>query len=52
MKTHARTLIIALAALGLGASIASLYVHYRMLTDPTYTSFCDVSETVSCEARL
>lgn len=52
MKTHARTLIIVLAALGLGASIAALYVHYQMLADPTYTSFCDVNETVSCEAVL
>jgi len=23
-------------------------VHYRMFADPTYTSFCDVSTTVSC----
>lgn len=52
MKAHARTLIIVLAALGLGASIAALYVHYQMLADPTYTSFCDVSATVSCEAVL
>ena len=52
MKTHARTLIIVLAALGLGASAAALYVHYQMLADPTYTSFCDVNETVSCEAVL
>ena len=52
MKTHARTLIIVLAALGLGASIAALYVHFQMLADPTYTSFCDVNETVSCEAVL
>ena len=52
MKTHARTLIIVLAALGLGASVAALYVHYQMLADPTYTSFCDVNETVSCEAVL
>src|SRR5687768_20783 len=52
MKTHARTLIIILAALGLGASVAALYVHYQMLADPTYTSFCDVNETVSCEAVL
>jgi len=52
MKTHARTLIIVLAALGLGASIAALYVHYQMLADPSYTSFCDVNETVSCEAVL
>jgi uncharacterized membrane protein len=52
MKTHARTLILALAAIALVASLASLYVHYRILNDPTYTSFCDVSETVSCEDVL
>jgi uncharacterized membrane protein len=52
MKTHARTLIIGLAALGLAASVASLYVHYQILADPSYVSFCDVSETVSCESVL
>ena len=50
MKKHSRTLILALAVLALGASLAALYVHYRMLADPDYTSFCDVSATVSCEA--
>jgi len=52
MKKHARLLIIILSALGLAASVAALYVHYRLLADPSYTSFCDVSETVSCEAVL
>jgi uncharacterized membrane protein/protein-disulfide isomerase len=52
MKKHARTLIIVLSAVGLAASVAALYVHYRLLADPSYTSFCDVSETVSCEAVL
>ena len=52
MKKHARTLILFLAAAGLVASVASLYVHYRLVADPTYTSFCDVSETVSCEAVM
>src|SRR5215213_9420397 len=52
MKRHARSIILALAALGLAASIAALYVHYQMLRDPAYSSFCDVSETVSCEAVL
>jgi uncharacterized membrane protein len=52
MKTHARALIIGLATLGLVASVASLYVHYQMLADPSYVSFCDVNETVSCEAVL
>jgi uncharacterized membrane protein/protein-disulfide isomerase len=36
------------ALLGLGASVAAAFVHYRMLHDPSYTSFCDVSATVSC----
>jgi uncharacterized membrane protein len=52
MKQHARTLIIVFASLALAASVASLYVHYQLLADPSYTSFCDVSETVSCEAVL
>jgi uncharacterized membrane protein/protein-disulfide isomerase len=52
MKRHARSLILVLAALGLGASLAALYVHYQMLRDPSYVSFCDVTETVSCEAVL
>ncbi len=52
MKTHARTLIVALGLLALGASVASLYVHYQILADPSYTSFCDISETVSCEAVM
>jgi uncharacterized membrane protein/protein-disulfide isomerase len=42
--------LIAFALLGLGASIAALVVHYRLITDPTYSSFCDISETVSCQA--
>ena len=50
MKKHSRTLLLVLAAIGLVASLASLWVHYRLLTDPSYTSFCDVSATVNCEA--
>ena len=52
MTKYLRPLVIALALLALGASIAALYVHYRIIKDPTYTSFCDISETVSCEAVL
>ena len=52
MKTHARTLIVVFGSLALAASVASLYVHYQMLADPLYTSFCDISETVSCEAVM
>jgi uncharacterized membrane protein len=50
MTRLARPLILTLAAIALAASVASLYVHYQLLRDPSYTSFCDVSETVSCEA--
>ena len=49
MTSRTRYALIALAVLGLGASCAALYVHYRLLTDPTYSSFCDVSESISCQ---
>jgi uncharacterized membrane protein/protein-disulfide isomerase len=52
MTKFARPLILALALLALGASLAALYVHYRIIKDPTYTSFCDINESVSCEAVL
>ena len=41
--------LIILALLGLAASVAALYVHYRLLTEANYSSFCDVNETVSCQ---
>jgi uncharacterized membrane protein len=34
--------------IGLVASVAAAYVHYHLLRDPGYTSFCDVSSTFSC----
>jgi uncharacterized membrane protein/protein-disulfide isomerase len=53
MTTKQRTLLLAAGALGLGASGASAYVHYQLVTNPTYASFCDVNATVSCtEAYL
>jgi uncharacterized membrane protein len=52
MKAHARTLIVALSALALAASAYALYVHYRTLADPAYTSACNINETISCEAVL
>lgn len=48
MIRRSRTLLLAFAALGLGASSISSYVHYKLLTDSSYTSFCDVNATVSC----
>jgi uncharacterized membrane protein/protein-disulfide isomerase len=49
MTARARNALLAFSVLGLLASGAALYVHYRLLTDPTYSSFCDVSATVSCQ---
>jgi uncharacterized membrane protein/protein-disulfide isomerase len=36
------------ALLGLGASSTSAWVHFKLLNDPGYTSFCDFNATVSC----
>ena len=52
MSSRSRYALIALSVLGLIASFAALYVHYRLITDPSYSSFCDVSETVSCQQVL
>jgi uncharacterized membrane protein len=43
-----RALILILAVAGLAAAATSTYVHYRLLTVPDFTSFCDVNATVSC----
>ncbi len=40
--------LVALALLGLVASSASAFVHYQLLNDPAYASFCDVNATFSC----
>jgi uncharacterized membrane protein/protein-disulfide isomerase len=40
--------MLAFALLGLVASVESTRVHYRILNDPTYASFCDVNATLSC----
>ena len=41
-------LLLAFSALGIGASAFSTYVHYQLLTNPAYVSFCDVNAHVSC----
>ena len=50
MSAVARKLLIAFAVLGLVASSASTYVHYNLVKNPDYSSFCDISATVSCKA--
>jgi uncharacterized membrane protein len=48
MTSAKRKLILVLATLGLLASTASSYVHYRLLTDASYTAACDVNTSFSC----
>ena len=48
MTKNVRLLLALLALAGLASALASLYVHYQLLTRPGYLSFCDVSATVSC----
>src|SRR5687768_1525406 len=50
MSKFGRPALLVLAAVAFAASVASLYVHYQLIADPSYVSFCDVNETVSCEA--
>ena len=48
MTTKARAWILGLALLGLGLAAASSWVHYKLLTDASYTSPCDLNATFSC----
>jgi uncharacterized membrane protein/protein-disulfide isomerase len=53
MSPLSRRLVWLLALCGLAASATSLYVHYQLLVQPGYVSFCDVNQTVNChEAYL
>jgi uncharacterized membrane protein/protein-disulfide isomerase len=49
MTTLARKLLAAFALLGLAASAAATWVHYQLLANPDYSSFCDINATVSCK---
>ena len=48
MSTAARRLIVLFALVGLVSSGLSTYVHYRLVVEPGYLSFCDISATVNC----
>ena len=50
MSALSRKLLLAFALLGLAASAAATYVHYNLVKNPDYSSFCDISSTVSCKA--
>jgi uncharacterized membrane protein/protein-disulfide isomerase len=48
MSPRARWLILGFALAGLALAAASSWVHYRLLTDPTYVSPCDINQTFNC----
>jgi uncharacterized membrane protein/protein-disulfide isomerase len=48
MSRRAASFALLCALVGLGASAAAAYTHYHRLYDPSYRSFCDVNETISC----
>jgi uncharacterized membrane protein/protein-disulfide isomerase len=48
MSSRTRWLILVCAAAGFGLAAASSWVHYRLLTDPSYVSPCDVSAALNC----
>jgi uncharacterized membrane protein/protein-disulfide isomerase len=41
-------MLLVFAALGLGASSMSSYIHYKLLTESSYKSLCDVNPALSC----
>ena len=48
MSPVVRRAVIVLAVIGFASAAVSTYVHYQLVRDPGYTSFCDISESVSC----
>ncbi len=48
MSAKARALAFVFAFVGLGAMLTAAAVHYRLLSNPGYTSFCDINTTISC----
>ena len=43
MTSRVRTALLVFTVLGLIASTWALYVHYRLQSDPTYVSVCEVN---------
>lgn len=48
LSARARLWLIAFTLVGLAASAGAAYVHFQLLSQPGYASFCDFSETMSC----
>jgi len=49
MSSLARKLLTTFALLGLAASSAATWVHYHLIINPDYSSFCDINTTISCK---
>jgi len=49
MSSLARKLLTVFALLGLAASTAATWVHYNLIRNPDYSSFCDITATISCK---
>jgi uncharacterized membrane protein/protein-disulfide isomerase len=48
MSSRSRWIILSLALIGLGFATYSAFVHYKILTDPSFSSPCDINETFNC----
>ena len=48
MTPRTRWSLVALALAGVAFAVSSTWVHYRLLTDPSYVSACDINATFSC----
>jgi uncharacterized membrane protein len=50
VKGSPRAWLVGFSVLGLAASAASAYIHFSLLRDASYTSFCDISASINCES--
>ena len=48
MSSRSRWIVLVLALAGLAFATASAWVHYKALTDATYVSPCNLSESFNC----
>ena len=48
MSLVARRAVIVLALVGFASAATSTYVHFQLVQDPGYISFCDINGSVSC----
>jgi len=51
-QTRIAALVLVLAAAGLGVSLTIERIHHRLTVETGYTSFCNVSSRVNCDAVL